>query len=55
MPPKVWAICGAPKDGCGGGRRRARLVYKPATGLPWCPCCGSEMRLAKNQKRVEKP
>jgi hypothetical protein len=47
---EVWAICDAPADGCGGGRRR-RVLTKQMT----CAFCGSQMRLAARQSRMSKP
>ena len=39
----LWRVCGAPAQGCGIRRRR---YY---TDHPFCPYCGSEMRVARVQ------
>lgn len=42
----LWKICDAPAEGCGGGRRRA--IH---TAEDWCPACGSQLRVAKRQRK----
>lgn len=50
-PKMIWVVCDAPAGGCGRGRRKRQL--RPGDKL-CCETCGSQVRVCKNQKGMNR-